>query len=209
MMGRIVDVIQGTPEWYAARSGIPTASEFSQLVTSTGERSKSLAGYAVKLAAEVLAGPSEHGFAGNSATARGKELEAEARAWYEFDQGVAIDDGTFWMADSGTAGASPDGLIGDEGGVEIKCPLAHNHLAAYLRFLDSGSPPPEYVAQVQGSLWVTGRKWWDLVLYHPAPMMPKWAWRIEPDAEFHAKLADAVLAVIAERDRIVTLVNGG
>jgi hypothetical protein len=87
-------------------------------------------------------------------------------------------------------GASPDGLVGDEGGIEIKCPLPHTHVS-YLR---AGDVPSKYIPQIQGCLWITGREWWDFMSYHPA--MEDLIVRVYRDEAYIKKLADAVTSAV-------------
>ena len=108
--------------------------------------------------------------------------------------------------DAERVGCSPDGLIGEDGGIEIKCPEG----PAQIRYLLAGELPPEYVAQVQGSLFVTGRKWWRFLSYrrkYPSMMLT-----IEPDAQFQLALAEAIQKFIGEFDQAwakLVLANGG
>ena len=83
-----------------------------------------------------------------------------------------------------------DGLVGDDGGIEIKCPLPHNHIA-YLR---AGDVPGKYIPQIQGCLWITGREWWDFMSYHPA--MEDLIVRVYRDEAYIKKLADAVIRAV-------------
>jgi hypothetical protein len=93
---------------------------------------------------------------------RGILLEPEARAAYEAESGLLVDTVGFIVHDELMTGASPDGLIGEDGGIEIKCPGAAAHLD-YLR----GEIPSDYKLQVIHSLWLTGRQWWDFASYSP------------------------------------------
>jgi hypothetical protein len=206
MAMKILDVAQRSPEWYAARCGIPTASEFSCIVTSKGEPSKQRAAYAARLAAEVVAGPDVNQWGGNMDLERGRFLEADARRAYEFMRDATVQEVGFITNDAGTIGCSPDGLVGEDGGLEIKCLNAENHIKVILRHHeDPGDCPTDYVAQVQGCLWLTGRKRWDLVFYHHA--LPTLIWPQRPDPEFHKALAEGIAAVLRERDRIVKILT--
>lgn len=194
------DCEQGSPEWFALRAGLPTASEFSSLITSTGEPSKSMPGYAITLAAEKYAGKPVDKWEGNSHTERGKLLEDDARSWYAFVKDRTITKVGFVTTDDGRYGCSPDSFVDDNGMLEIKCLKAENHVKALLYFRRHGKCPPDYVQQTQGQLLVCGRQWCDLLFYHPD--LPSLVIRIEP----RSVLADALLAqidcVIAERDRV-------
>lgn len=196
---------QRSPEWYKLRAGIPTASEFSKLVTSTGERSKSLAGYAKTLAAEAFAGRTLDAFEGNAWTERGREMEAEAIRLYEFVSDFAVSPVGFVTTDTGHAGCSPDGLVSDDGLVEVKCLKAENHIAAMMYYRDKGRCPPDYVQQTQGQLWITGRAWCDLIFFHP--VLPLLVIRQVPDTQVTPSLPGAIVAVCSERDAVLAVIN--
>lgn len=154
--------VQGSTEWHALRCSIPTASEFSELVTpkwkvkeGDGPRSYTYA----KLAAKVM------GYAPESVNTfgmnQGTLLESEAAPFVEFTYGLKIERVGFCTTDDGRAGCSPDGIIGDDSGIEIKCPAPHTHL----EYLADGVLPSCYVAQVQGCMFVTGRDSWRFLSY--------------------------------------------
>lgn len=187
----VLDMEQGTDEWHQARLGIPTASNFSKLVTSKGAPSKQSVGYMNELLAERLCGHPLESYS-NKWMERGSELEAEARLSYEIIEGVDVKQVGFVTLDAGSAGCSPDGLIGDDGLIEIKCPSPGVHVS-YLR---AGKLPTDYVAQVQGQLWVCERKWCDFISYHPD--LPDLVVRVERDEPYIEKLAAAVTAFAKE-----------
>lgn len=157
----VLHVEQGSPEWFEARLGIPTASSFNKLVTPTGKPSTQLAGYANELAAEVATGHEEGQF-DTYYTARGRELEGQARAWFEFHTDLEVTQVGFVLRDDREVGCSPDGLT-EFGGLEIKCPKADKHVG----FMLSDELPSEYIAQVQGNLWLCERDTWNFVSFHP------------------------------------------
>lgn len=198
---RVHNCEQRSPEWYALRAGIPTASEFSSLITSTGERSKTLPKYAKTLAAEAFSGRTLDGWEGNAWTERGKEMEAEALRLYEFASDCDVSPVGFVTADDGRAGCSPDGFVGDDGLVEVKCLKAENHVEAIMYYRKHGRSEPAYVQQPQGQIWITGRKWCDLIFYHP--VLPLHIVRQYPDQKIITELALAVGEVLAERDIIL------
>ena len=125
---RIINVPQRSPEWFAARLGCPSASNFAKVLTPGGKRSTQVEGYLNRLVADILTGRSEQQEP-SEAMQRGTELEPEARAYYELIAGPVEEVG-FCIHDDGF-GCSPDGVVGD-GLLEIKCPLAHTHVE-YLR----------------------------------------------------------------------------
>lgn len=196
---KIHEVEQRSPEWYALRLGKPTASEFSKLVTSKGERSKSADGYALTLAAELYAGAPLDGWEGNAWTERGREIEGTALAFYAFMRDAEVRAVGFVTDEAGTIGCSPDGLIGDDGLVEVKCLKAENHVKAILYYQEHGRCQPDYVQQSQGQMMICERKWCDLIFYHPN--LPMLVVRQTPFKPVVAGLREAIDAVIVERDR--------
>lgn len=191
-----VDCIQGTPEWFAAKCGIPSASNFDKIITTKGEPSKSATKYMYQLAAERVTGRSEESYT-NVAMERGKETEAEARNLYEMLHDVKIEQVGFCYPDEArTCGASPDGLIGKDGLIEIKCPMAF----ASVGYILEGVLPTDYIQQVQGQLYVTGRKWLDFLSYYPGlrPMIV----RVQRDDKFIALLQQVLNNFCAELEKI-------
>ena len=180
---------QGTDAWLAARLGKPSASKFPKLITMTGKPSASADGYINELLGERLTGKSEPNYQ-SEAMIRGNELEPEARADYEFISGNKVDQFGFILDDTESYGCSPDGLIRDssEGGLEVKCP-AQTTQAGYWR--DPQSGVKKYYQQIQGCMWVTGRKWWDFFSYHPD--MPHVLVRVDRNEEYIEKLSEQVL----------------
>lgn len=191
----ILDHEQGTEEWFAARLGKPSASNFGKLITTTGKPSSSAVGYINQLIAERLTGKSEP-FYVNDHMARGTELEPEAREAYEFITGYSVTEHGFILDDSKEFGCSPDGIIEffeENAGIEIKCPAATT-MVKYLR--DPQALVKAYYQQIQGCLWVTNSQWWDAFAYHPE--MPHVLVRVERDEEFITKLAVEVEAAVID-----------
>jgi predicted phage-related endonuclease len=159
-------VKQGTEEWRRARLGKVTSSRFAEVMT--GGAGKTAHSYMLDLIGERLTGePSEE--LRNKYVDWGHEHEASARAAYAWQlepgSGVVTQVGFVPHPDlPEDVGGSPDGLVGDDGLMEIKCPYT---LKAHLQTLLSGEVPSEYFWQCQGNLWVTGRKWLDYVSFHP------------------------------------------
>lgn len=193
---RIIDVEQKTTEWFAARGGRPTASCFDKLLTTKGEQSKSRIAYMYKLAAEKVSGVFEEGYQSFSMM-RGNEVEEEARRYYEFTHGVEVQRVGFCVSDCDRYGCSPDGLVGTEGGLQIKCPEAHTHV----KYLLDPKLPTDYFQQVQGELYVTGRKWWDFLSYYPGlkPLLI----RVTPDAQFHQALGAELNTFCLELEQVI------
>ena len=188
---KILQADQGTQEWLDARLGCPSASQFCKLVTTAGKPSASADDYISELIAERITGEREPIYV-NEWMQRGTELEPEARATYEFIHGVDVEEVGFILDDSGEFGCSPDGLVGEDGGVEFKCPAPKNHIA----WSRKGVCPSKHYAQVQGCLYITGRKWWDFMSYHPD--MKPFIVRVERDEEFIEKLAEQISLAVEE-----------
>lgn len=189
---RILVHEQGSPEWLLARLGCPSGSGFSKLVTTSGKPSTTAETYINELIAEKVIGQIPENNP-NEWMQRGTALEPDARAFYEFDRDVEVTEVGFCMHDTLECGISPDGLVGDDGGLEIKCPKPSTHIK-YLRnqagYLQKKKPPTEYYQQVMGCLWITEREWWDFLSYHPS--LPPMLVRVERDEEYIKLLAAEV-----------------
>ena len=180
---------QGSPEWLAARLGIPSASMFAKLVTTKGIWSASADAYINQLVAERLTGEREEVFQSHHML-RGTELEPDARDLYSLISDAEVTEVGFCLHDTMSAGCSPDGLIGEEGGLEIKAPAPSTHV----EYLRGGVLPSKYKQQVMGCLWITGREWWDFVSYHPT--MKPLIVRVERDEEYIAALDKCVTKAV-------------
>jgi putative phage-type endonuclease len=172
------NVEQGTFEWLAVRLGIPTASDFDKIITSTGKASTQTTAYAHKLLAEILTGKPVETFEKTEWMERGVLLESSAVQFYEVKNDVETVKVGFVTDDKRTMGCSPDRLVGDDGLLEIKCPAPHTHVGYML----AGKVDRKYWPQLQGQLLVSGRKWVDWMSYHPE-MQPVIV-RVERDEEF-------------------------
>ena len=169
---KVISCEQGADEWFEARLGIPTASGFSRIITpKTGKLSTASKKYIAELIAEMVY--PEKDFLGNKWTERGHELEPEARHWYEFQTGNKVEQ-TGIILDKG-AGVSPDGLIGKNGMLEIKCPKPSTHVEWFL----VGMLPDEHKPQCHAALHIAGRDWLDFVSYCPG--FPPMLVRVEPN----------------------------
>lgn len=184
------DVKQGSSEWLMLRAGIPTASEFGNLVTPafevrSGETPKTY--LARKVAEKILGYPEQTGSGGGGSFAmqQGSLLEIEAIPWLEFQYGVKVQRVGFCTTDDGRIGCSPDGLIGTDGGIECKCPEPHTHVRTLL-----AGVPKEHLAQVHGNMLVTGRPWWYFLSY--CRNFPPLLVKIERDPAIEAALREAL-----------------
>lgn len=219
-------VTQGSQEWHELRSTIPTASNFERLLTPAkwdATKGESRRNFQLELLANRIFGLPAGEMVGVSALAHGREWEPIARAAYEFERGVTIEDGGFWTDDAMTYGASPDGLIGEDGLVEFKNPESPKvHLSALLDSLEYATKAEDWTAnvkvgseitgflrdhwaQVQGQLYVTGRQWCDLVCnFSRLPMVVV---RVYPNPTYQALLATALadfcesLALLVEESK--------
>lgn len=181
------DVTQGTDAWLRLRAGIPTASCFDRIITPKCKPSTQAEKYLHRLIAERIMGRpvTEHV---SYWMGRGSQMEAEAVAYYEGVRDLDTVVVGFCTNDEGTIGASPDRLVGDEGLLEIKVPAEHTHVA----YLFTEAVDADYYPQIQGQLWITGRRWVDIMSYHPD--MPPALVRVERDDDYIAKVAGAVTA---------------
>lgn len=193
---QIIDCEQGTPEWFAARLGIPTASAFSTILSSNKEakEKKTRTEYMRKLAGEIITGEPMESYS-NVHMERGKVQEADARDLYAFMRDC--DPQRVGFIRNGDRGCSPDSLIGDDGGLEIKTALPHIQIDRLLR----GTLPAEHKAQVQGNLWLCERKWWDFCSY--SPKLPLFVVRVFRDEEYIKELDASVSAFNAELAALV------
>ena len=157
----IKNIEQGTDEWLKLRLGVATASNFDKIITTAGKESESLKKYALQLATELMLEIPEPTFK-NDIMARGNELEALAREAYQEETFNVVEQITMFKSDCSNFGYSPDGLVGNDGLVEIKCPLATTHF----KYLIDNKIPSEYWQQVQGGLWVSQRKWIDFISFN-------------------------------------------
>ena len=206
----ILDCEQGSPEWHDARLGIPTASQFSRIVTATGKASAARERYMADLLAEWVLGEPADGFQ-NDDMDRGNILERHARNQYAWQVGCKPDQVGICLTDNRMVGYSPDSLIFDFGGeaddatiqgvLEIKCPIPAKHLMWTFR----GMVPTEHFAQVQGGLWLTQAEWADFYSYHPE--LPSFMIRVEPDPVYHKMLdkhmPSFVEELMAGRQRLI------
>lgn len=205
-MMTIIDCEQGTGDWFRARAGMATASEFATVMAKgkDGGDSKTRRTYMLKLAGEILTGEPMEQFT-NIHMERGKIMEDEARNLYCFQTDYDLQRVGFIV--NGPKGCSPDSLIADKGMVEIKTQLPHLLIDTLLK----GDFPPEHKAQCQGGLWVAEREWIDIAVYWPRlPLFVKRAYR---DDAYIAQLSKAIdlfneeLAQTVERVRALSNVK--
>lgn len=158
----VLPIEQGSPEWFEQRRGKVTASRIADIMAKTKSGySTSRQNYLMQLLCERLTGKVEESFK-SSAMQRGNDLEPEARNWYQLETGEIVEQVSFIdHPNIDDAGASPDGLVGAEGLIEIKCP----NTATHIETLRSKKPSDRYYKQMQWQMACTGRKWCDFVSF--------------------------------------------
>ena len=186
------DFTQGEQAWVEARLGIPTASNFSRIVTPGGKLSASRDDYLAELLAEWALGYPVNEFGGTMWMERGKVLENDAFKFYSFMTDTEPTKvGFVYADDTRSIGCSPDFMVGGSPG-ELKCPNAGKHLLWLMR----GTLPREHVCQVQGQMWVTGADRCDFLSYYPE--LPPLFLRVELDEKYHNALSTHLPAFIEE-----------
>lgn len=167
----LIECPQGSPEWLEARCGVITASRFKDACDrnkpakgeTVGKPSAKMVGYAAEVALERISGaPADQGYV-NWQMKRGTELEPEARLAYEARTGQLVEEAGVALTEDRRFGYSTDGFIGSDGCIEIKCVVSPEKVIALWRDGDLS----EYMHQIQGGLWITGRAWCDFVMYAP------------------------------------------
>ena len=193
----MTEIVQGTADWHALRLGKATASRIADIVakTKTGWGA-SRTNYLAQLVAERLTGATSESFT-NSAMKWGNEVEPDARAAYEFHADIDVAQVAFVEHPSiAMTGASPDGLVGDDGLVEVKCPQTATHIETLL----GQTVPGKYVTQMQWQMACTGRRWCDFASYDPRlpETMRLFVKRVERDDVLIASLEKDVAEFLAE-----------
>lgn len=189
----IYDLPQGSDAWHKLRLGVPTTSNFSKIITPSGKKSQQFNTYMNKLIAELITGEKEE-VRQTDAMLRGVELEPEAVVFYERKAKVKTKEIGFVTTDCGRIGCSPDRLVGKDGLLEIKCPGQSKHTENLI----SGVIDPQYIPQVQGQMFVTGRDWCDWASYYPG--LPASIVRVQRDDVFITSLEGYLGDFIEEMD---------
>lgn len=197
------DIEQGTPEWHKARIGIPTASNFSRIVDSEGKPSKQRTKYLYELASEIIKGEKTPTFQ-NWQMREGIKNEPQGRALYEFINDVEVKTiGLVYKDERRDRSCSPDGLVGDDGGLELKWAEAHVQVD---RLFNGWSWKSDHHRQVQGSMYITDRKWWSIMSYHDGlkPIII----RVDRDDKFCAALEREMERFLGELLALVERLRG-
>ena len=202
----IEKVEQGTPEWFAARLGNVTASRVADVIAKTKSGyAASRENYMAQLICERMTGTVAESFS-SPAMQWGTETEPLARAAYESVANVLVDEvGYIAHPTIERAGASPDGLIGVFGLLEIKCPNTATHIDTLI----SEQVPTKYITQMQWQMSCTGRTWADFVSFDPRlpSGLQMFVKRVEFDAEYVAMLKEEVIKFLAELDAKISKLN--
>lgn len=190
-MLEIFDYEQGSPEWYQCRSGIITASSMHKVLAKG--HGKTRLSYMYEMIGERVTGEPKEGFS-SAHTERGHEQEPKARELYCIQSDCEVLSCGFMrnFHEIGYVGYSPDGLIGDNGLLEIKTKLPH----LQAEILDRGEVPTEYKAQIQTGLWVSGREWIDFVSY--SPFFPLFINRVYRDDKFMKVMEKEVVSFYSD-----------
>jgi len=202
---------QGSEEWKQARCGRVTASRVHDIVavTRSGGYTTGRKNYLAELVCERLTGQPAEQYV-SAAMAYGSETEPKARFAYALKTGVEIEEVGFIPHPTiSMAGASPDGLIGKDGLVEIKCPNTATHIETLLGATRGGGLMPGYFDQMQFQMACTGRQWCDFVSFDnrlPEPMQMS-IYRVKRDDKAIAKLEEEVVQFLADLDGTVELLR--
>ncbi len=206
-MNIIKDMVQGSAEWHAMRLGKVTASNMKNVMSNGrgGALSKMSETYMMDLIAERLTGESKPFFE-NDAMRWGTETEPQARAMFEIQEGVEVEEVAFIEYDDYT-GVSPDGLIGDDGLIEIKCP----NTATQIKRALSDDYAADYKDQIQMQLWVSGRQYCYFLSFDPrldcaaGYLLQK----VERDEEYIKKMAEKTTAFITKMNELLNTLQQG
>jgi putative phage-type endonuclease len=192
---------QGSADWHGSRVARPSASQFKNIVTSTGAPSKSRKKYMYQLAGERVTGKRDETYQSYAMT-RGIEIEPEARNLFVMVTGIEVNEVGLCIHDSNLFSCSPDGLMQENNmGLEIKCPS----MAVHIEYLIGGRVPVEYYQQVHGSMLVTGYDRWYFMSYYPG--LKPFIHLEKRNDEFCEKLETELKKFCAELDEIVDLIS--
>lgn len=194
---------QGSQEWYESRLGYVTASNFKKILAKG--QGKTRKAYMYEIASEIMTGQMQESYS-NQNMDWGKETEEQAKSMYELDKAVSVEPVGFICYSEKMIGCSPDGLVGEDGLIEIKCPKTTTQIETVL----SGKMPSIHKPQVQGQLWVTGREWCDFVSFDPRinGSSSYFSQRIYRDEDYITELWKECDAFIYELREIIDVLVG-
>lgn len=194
---------QGSAAWFSMRMGKVTASKVADIMgkLKNGAEPAGVKNYRAQLVCERLTNTVEETYT-NGAMQRGIDLEPMARECYEFLTGTTVEQVAFVDHPSiAMSGASPDGLCGDDGLVEIKCP----NTATHIEYLLGGKPPAQYIPQMMWQMACTGRQWCDFCSYDPrlTEELQIFVVRLYRDDTMIKEMEEAVIAFLASVDKMI------
>jgi len=201
---KIHNVEQGSEAWFQLRLGIPSASKFKDLLTPTGKPSASSERYMHELLAEKMSGKRFETFE-TFHMRRGIELEPEAADVFSFQTDLICREIGFVTNDEETVGCSPDRLIQDLSGLEIKCPAHNTHVKYLIDYHKNGEMPAEYYAQVQGTMWLMDLPDYWFMSYHPD--LPNLIMKVQRDEKYIASLSAAIDKLLEDIETNLTLIG--
>jgi len=191
---------QGSEEWHEAKLGVVSTSNFDKVLNTGSGRGL----YMRKLAAERMLCNTQIGYS-NENMVNGLDVEPQAREYYENSKGCSVEQVGF-IKRNDWVGTSPDGLVGNDGQIEIKCPIPSTHIENILK----AKMPAPYRPQVQGQLWITERKWCDWISYCPALNdRPFYSVRVFRDEEYIKVLETAVEQFVSELKEMINKITEG
>ena len=195
---------QGSPEWLAERCGKATASEFHAILAKG--QGKTRAAYLRRVVAERLTGKPMETYK-NKDIERGIEQEPYAKMSYEARTGLMVEEAGFIKHDTLEAGCSPDGLVGDDGGAEIKSVIPTVQLDTIL----AGGYPSTHKPQIQGCIWLCKRQWWDFCSFsHDMPeRLRLYVFRVTRDDAYIVSLQAEVKVFLDEVDYLYQRLTNG
>jgi putative phage-type endonuclease len=202
---KVITAEQGSPEWLAARAGKVTASMISNVLAKP--ETAAYRDYQAQIVAELLTGKPQGSDFTNEAMQFGTENEPFARSAYEVYMGIMVDEvGLVLHPTIDRAGASPDGLVGSDGLVEIKCPKVATHLS----YICAGVVPTKYKNQMMFQMICAERAWCDFVSFRPdlPERLQLFIVRFKRDETEIIKLTTAVNAFLAQVDEMLTKLKG-
>jgi predicted phage-related endonuclease len=188
---------QCSPEWWRYRCGSVGGSGIGHVLAKG--QGKTRQSYLYLVASEILSGKPAESYT-SPAMERGKLLEPEARQLYEFMTGNVVEQVALIRADMDRVHVSPDGIVGGDGGIEIKTMLPHT----YVELVDTEKIDIKYIRQVQHFFFVSGRSWCDFVAYCPEiTKRPVWINRLTPVAEVQQQIAEELPRFFSDLDRLI------
>ena len=202
---KVITAEQGSPEWLAARAGKVTASMISNVLAKP--ETAAYRDYQAQIVAELLTGKPQGSDFTNAAMEFGTENEPFARSAYEVSRGIMVDEvGLVLHPTIDRAGASPDGLVGSDGLVEIKCPKVATHLA----YICAGVVPTKYKNQMLFQMICAERAWCDFVSFRPdlPEHLQLFVIRFQRDEAKIKELITAVNAFLAQVDEMLNKLKG-